>query len=86
MQNNQYASAEFTHPLPNPKSRAPCVFLKILRNMKAVVGSAINAASRGVQTKKRCSVYFHWPFCAKRCSYCNFNKYVPGKRGQAGIL
>ena len=53
--------------------------------MKAVVGGALNAVSKGVQTKKRCSVYFHWPFCAKRCSYCNFNKYVPGKRGQAGI-
>jgi len=21
-------------------------------------------------------VYIHWPYCKKRCSYCNFNKYV----------
>ena len=24
----------------------------------------------------RASIYIHWPYCAKRCSYCNFNKYV----------
>ena len=23
------------------------------------------------------SIYIHWPYCAKRCTYCNFNKYVP---------
>ena len=22
------------------------------------------------------SVYIHWPYCKKLCSYCNFNKYV----------
>lgn len=22
------------------------------------------------------SVYVHWPYCAKRCTYCNFNKYI----------
>ena len=22
------------------------------------------------------AVYLHWPFCAKRCSYCAFNTYV----------
>ncbi|XP_064459413.1 radical S-adenosyl methionine domain-containing protein 1, mitochondrial-like isoform X3 [Ornithodoros turicata] len=22
------------------------------------------------------SVYIHWPYCEKRCTYCNFNKYV----------
>lgn len=23
------------------------------------------------------ALYVHWPYCQKRCSYCNFNKYIP---------
>ncbi|XP_051905491.1 radical S-adenosyl methionine domain-containing protein 1, mitochondrial isoform X2 [Hippocampus zosterae] len=26
---------------------------------------------------KEASLYVHWPYCLKRCSYCNFNKYIP---------
>ncbi|KAK2833356.1 hypothetical protein Q5P01_017245 [Channa striata] len=26
---------------------------------------------------KQASLYVHWPYCLRRCSYCNFNKYVP---------
>ncbi|KAM6905129.1 radical S-adenosyl methionine domain-containing protein 1, mitochondrial [Xenentodon cancila] len=26
---------------------------------------------------KQASLYVHWPYCLKRCSYCNFNKYIP---------
>lgn len=25
----------------------------------------------------RAALYVHWPYCEKRCSYCNFNKYIP---------
>lgn len=21
--------------------------------------------------------FFQWPYCLKRCTYCNFNKYIP---------
>ena len=24
----------------------------------------------------RFGVYIHWPYCARKCTYCNFNKYV----------
>ncbi|XP_025094840.1 LOW QUALITY PROTEIN: radical S-adenosyl methionine domain-containing protein 1, mitochondrial-like [Pomacea canaliculata] len=24
----------------------------------------------------KAAVYVHWPFCQKRCTYCNFNKYI----------
>ncbi|KAM9780038.1 radical S-adenosyl methionine domain-containing protein 1, mitochondrial [Neosynchiropus ocellatus] len=26
---------------------------------------------------KHASLYVHWPYCLRRCSYCNFNKYIP---------
>jgi len=22
------------------------------------------------------NIYIHWPYCAKRCTYCSFNKYI----------
>ncbi|XP_012893060.1 PREDICTED: radical S-adenosyl methionine domain-containing protein 1, mitochondrial [Dipodomys ordii] len=25
---------------------------------------------------RRAALYVHWPYCQKRCSYCNFNKYI----------
>ncbi len=32
--------------------------------------------------EKTASLYVHWPYCARRCSYCNFNKYVKKKEGK----
>ena len=25
---------------------------------------------------RRLGVYVHWPYCARACNYCAFNKYV----------
>ncbi|XP_013790314.1 radical S-adenosyl methionine domain-containing protein 1, mitochondrial-like, partial [Limulus polyphemus] len=25
---------------------------------------------------EKAALYVHWPYCEKRCSYCNFNKYI----------
>ncbi|KAM8992171.1 LOW QUALITY PROTEIN: radical S-adenosyl methionine domain-containing protein 1, mitochondrial [Ara ararauna] len=31
------------------------------------------------------SVYVHWPYCRKRCSYCNFNTYVVPAVDEAAV-
>ncbi|KAL3877750.1 hypothetical protein ACJMK2_035412 [Sinanodonta woodiana] len=32
--------------------------------------------SKTPETDDQAVLYVHWPYCAKRCTYCNFNKYV----------
>ncbi|XP_071672718.1 uncharacterized protein [Patagioenas fasciata] len=31
------------------------------------------------------ALYVHWPYCRKRCSYCNFNKYVVPTVDEAAV-
>ncbi|XP_075034012.1 radical S-adenosyl methionine domain-containing protein 1, mitochondrial [Mixophyes fleayi] len=31
------------------------------------------------------AVYVHWPYCEKRCTYCNFNKYIAHSDNEAAI-
>ncbi|XP_061472025.1 radical S-adenosyl methionine domain-containing protein 1, mitochondrial isoform X2 [Rhineura floridana] len=32
---------------------------------------------RPLAPEAQAALYVHWPYCEKRCSYCNFNKYIP---------
>nr|XP_055187168.1 radical S-adenosyl methionine domain-containing protein 1, mitochondrial [Nyctereutes procyonoides] len=54
------------------------------------------AAARAAQRRRRAegargppssraALYVHWPYCEKRCSYCNFNKYIPRGVEEAAV-
>lgn len=32
--------------------------------------------SKQVPQDREATLYIHWPYCQKRCHYCNFNKYI----------
>ncbi|XP_045020744.1 radical S-adenosyl methionine domain-containing protein 1, mitochondrial isoform X3 [Bubalus bubalis] len=34
---------------------------------------------------QRAALYVHWPYCEKRCTYCNFNKYIPRGVDEAAL-
>jgi putative oxygen-independent coproporphyrinogen III oxidase len=52
-----------TAPAPSPCSRAPASAVD-----SAALAAAREAAGFGV--------YLHWPFCASKCPYCDFNSHV----------
>uniref|UniRef100_A0A3B3V4Z1 Radical S-adenosyl methionine domain-containing protein n=1 Tax=Poecilia latipinna TaxID=48699 RepID=A0A3B3V4Z1_9TELE len=31
---------------------------------------------------EQASLYVHWPYCLRRCTYCNFNKYIPKENNE----
>ncbi|XP_037544348.1 radical S-adenosyl methionine domain-containing protein 1, mitochondrial [Nematolebias whitei] len=37
----------------------------------------VSEFSASPELTKQASLYVHWPYCLKRCTYCNFNKYIP---------
>lgn len=38
-----------------------------------MIGKEIKTVTKEINN---ISVYLHWPFCKKICSYCNFNRYI----------
>ncbi|XP_034496606.1 radical S-adenosyl methionine domain-containing protein 1, mitochondrial isoform X2 [Ailuropoda melanoleuca] len=61
--------------LPGTRARGWAAAAKMAqrrRHAEAARGSP-SRASQG----SRAALYVHWPYCEKRCSYCNFNKYIP---------
>ena len=49
-----------------------------LRGVKCLTAHVVQAANLASvsSSKQRVGVYIHWPYCRRKCNYCNFNKYV----------
>ncbi|KAM4674415.1 radical S-adenosyl methionine domain-containing protein 1, mitochondrial isoform 3-T3 [Amazona ochrocephala] len=45
----------------------------------------VPGAGPGAAAPAAASVYVHWPYCRKRCSYCNFNTYVVPAVDEAAV-
>ena len=54
---------------------------KLLINVRPALPMSKRLYSSQDEVLKEASLYVHWPFCARRCSYCNFNKYIDRKKG-----
>ncbi|KAL4240831.1 hypothetical protein ACF0H5_001619 [Mactra antiquata] len=52
--------------------RYSCVKLKV-QTVRCVHHDINNADE---VSRREAVLYYHWPYCARRCSYCNFNKYI----------
>ena len=37
----------------------------------------ISKSEKAAKYIKESCLYFHWPYCKQRCSYCNFIKFIP---------
>ncbi|XP_027423442.1 radical S-adenosyl methionine domain-containing protein 1, mitochondrial isoform X4 [Zalophus californianus] len=61
--------------LPGTRARGWAAAAKIAQRRRHAEGA--RGSSSRAPPSSRAALYVHWPYCEKRCSYCNFNKYVP---------
>ncbi|XP_036197636.1 radical S-adenosyl methionine domain-containing protein 1, mitochondrial isoform X3 [Myotis myotis] len=61
--------------LPGARAGAWAAAARAAQRRRRVEGAG--RSPRPVTRSQRAALYVHWPYCEKRCSYCNFNKYIP---------
>ncbi|KAJ8251404.1 hypothetical protein GJAV_G00220980 [Gymnothorax javanicus] len=62
-----------------------CKFAEVLcREISGLPKESVQSKSQQ-QNNKEASVYVHWPYCLKRCFYCNFNKYISGSTNHVNM-
>nr|XP_056717892.1 radical S-adenosyl methionine domain-containing protein 1, mitochondrial [Euleptes europaea] len=69
--------------------------MRTLRQLRARTAAGLRRARpaaprslarlRPLAPEKQAALYVHWPYCEKRCSYCNFNKYIPRSIDEPGM-
>ncbi|XP_046937687.1 radical S-adenosyl methionine domain-containing protein 1, mitochondrial [Lynx rufus] len=61
--------------LPGARARGWAAATKMAQRRRHAEGA--KGSPSPAPPSSRAALYVHWPYCEKRCSYCNFNKYVP---------
>ncbi|XP_018423367.1 PREDICTED: radical S-adenosyl methionine domain-containing protein 1, mitochondrial [Nanorana parkeri] len=66
------------------RSRALAVPLAFAKSYNPIPRQGVHSAEIS-RTEEEAAVYVHWPYCEKRCTYCNFNKYIARSDNESAI-
>ncbi|XP_045691583.1 radical S-adenosyl methionine domain-containing protein 1, mitochondrial isoform X2 [Phyllostomus hastatus] len=69
--------------LPGARAGAWAAAAKVAQRRRRAEGAGRSQSP--VTASQRAALYVHWPYCEKRCSYCNFNKYIPRGMEEAAM-